>query len=337
MEPEPNKKELMARYLLGELSEQEREQVIDKYLGDDDFFEQMLSVEEDLVNDYAQDQLPRRERERFESHYLTPPQQMQRVKRAKAFHTAASLVKPPKPSWWRSLLDSFSGPLLVPRYSLAAATLLILLAGTWLAVETVRLRSRVGQSQSEQAALRQREQNLLKQVTEQRGESERLASELQRSQDQLRETEAQRATLQRHEQELLRLQGQTTPPNTQISQTRPASSKLASFVLNPSLFKERGPLKEFAVGPGVDLVRLQLDLEGDDYNFYRVELRTFTGNEIFSQSGLKTQMTKTGKAVVVSFSAGQVPIGDSLLTLSGMTDGGTYKEVGRVPLRFVQK
>jgi hypothetical protein len=96
-------------------------------------------------------------------------------------------------------------------------------------------------------------------------------------------------------------------------------------------------MKEFIIGPGVDLVRLQLDLEGDSYRSYRVDLRTITGNEIFSQSGLKTQLTKTGEAVIISFSAIQVPTGDYRLTLSGMTDTGVYKEAGEVSVRFVKK
>src|SRR5215813_14517233 len=140
MEQELNNDEFIARYLLGELSEQERERVIDRYLADDEFFEQMLSVEEDLISDYVRDQLPRPQRERFEERYLTTPQGLHRVKRAKAFANAISELQRPKPLWLQSLLGFIRSPYLIPKYSLAAATLLIFLGGAWLVVDRVRLR-----------------------------------------------------------------------------------------------------------------------------------------------------------------------------------------------------
>src|SRR5215813_12018358 len=156
MEQELNNDEFIARYLLGELSEQERERVIDGYLADDEFFEQMLSVEEDLIGDYARDQLPRAQRERFEERYLATPQGLHRVKRAKAFVNAISEAQRSKSLWVQSLLRYIRGPYLIPKYSLAAAALLVSLGGAWLVVDRVRVRIQIGRSEAEQAALEQK-------------------------------------------------------------------------------------------------------------------------------------------------------------------------------------
>src|SRR5262249_50437823 len=169
------------------------------------------------------------------------------------------------------------------------------------------------------------------------GQSERLASELQRTQDQLRQVEAERAELQRRTRELLKIQGQTRLPSTQVTQPRLTDSKLALFELTASSIKERGPSKELVIGAGADLVKLQLNLEGEKYKNYRIDLRTITGDDIFSQSGLKAQPTKTGSAVVVSFSPTLVVDGDYVLTLSGITDTGTEKEAGQWYLKFINK
>src|SRR5215813_13116073 len=194
MEQELNNDEFITRYLLGELSEQERERVIDGYLADDELFEQMLSVEEDLISDYVRDKLPRPKRERFEERYLTTPQRLNLVKRERAFAKAISEQQRPKSLWVQSLLGFISGPYLIPKYSLAVATMLIFLGGAWLIADRLRLRNQIGRSKSDQAEL---ERKFLQQAAEQRGQSDRLASELQRTQDQLKQVEAERAELQR--------------------------------------------------------------------------------------------------------------------------------------------
>src|SRR5262245_25850112 len=112
MEQELNNDEFIARYLLGELSEEERDRVIYTYLEDDEFFEQMLSVEEDLISGYAQDKLPRSQRERFEQRYLTTPERLNRVKRERAFAKALSRHQQPASSWVQSLLGFIRGPYL---------------------------------------------------------------------------------------------------------------------------------------------------------------------------------------------------------------------------------
>jgi hypothetical protein len=68
-------------------------------------------------------------------------------------------------------------------------------------------------------------------------------------------------------------------------------------------------------------VRLQLALEGDNYQSYRAVLRSVEGKEIFRRGGLKGPVTR-GRNVTLELPAGTFPEGDFILTLSGATAQG---------------
>jgi CHAT domain-containing protein/tetratricopeptide (TPR) repeat protein len=62
--------EQIMNYLLGNISEAEREQLEQRLLTDDDFFAQVERLESELADEYAQGQLSAEERQRFEEHFL---------------------------------------------------------------------------------------------------------------------------------------------------------------------------------------------------------------------------------------------------------------------------
>ena len=74
----------MTRYLLGELSEQERAALEQQYFDDPQVFEQVLRSESELVDGYVRGQLSAEAREQFEQTYLKHPKRRERVKFAEA-------------------------------------------------------------------------------------------------------------------------------------------------------------------------------------------------------------------------------------------------------------
>ena len=72
-------KKLVARYLLGELSEEDSARLEDSSFSDPDQLEELWSVENDLIDEYARDELPTAERERFERLFLAHPDRRQRT------------------------------------------------------------------------------------------------------------------------------------------------------------------------------------------------------------------------------------------------------------------
>src|SRR5262245_18997209 len=70
-------------YLLGELSEPEREELEQHYFDDNEIFIKLVETEEQLIKDYLDDRLPRGERQLFEKHYLTLPCHQNKVEFAR--------------------------------------------------------------------------------------------------------------------------------------------------------------------------------------------------------------------------------------------------------------
>src|SRR5689334_2996614 len=75
--------EQLVRYLLGQLSDQEAEQVDEASIVDDDVAARLRWVEDDLVDSYANGTLTGESLSRFESHYLASPLRREKVRFAK--------------------------------------------------------------------------------------------------------------------------------------------------------------------------------------------------------------------------------------------------------------
>src|SRR4030095_5471069 len=71
MKDEADNEKLLIRYLLGDLPEEQRLQVEGVFLSDDQRYERMLALEDELFYDYAQNKLSPGEREQFEKRFLS--------------------------------------------------------------------------------------------------------------------------------------------------------------------------------------------------------------------------------------------------------------------------
>lgn len=73
---------VVKEYLLGNLSLEEQQQIEERLILNRDFFEQVMIVEDELVDEYVYGSLS--ENERFTQHFLSTPQQRQKLRTAKA-------------------------------------------------------------------------------------------------------------------------------------------------------------------------------------------------------------------------------------------------------------
>jgi hypothetical protein len=80
---------LIKGYLLGALTEEERQQVEQRVFTEPQFKATVLMVEDELVEDYVAGLLSESERERFTAHFLSTPRQIQKLRVIKALHTYA--------------------------------------------------------------------------------------------------------------------------------------------------------------------------------------------------------------------------------------------------------
>lgn len=106
--------EMITRYLLGDVSEKERDEIEDLYCEDDDFFERISIIEDGLLDSYVAGEMSGRERELFESFFLISETRRQRLENARVLHRALRAAPPsanqdvaaPEPGLWKQL---FSG------------------------------------------------------------------------------------------------------------------------------------------------------------------------------------------------------------------------------------
>src|SRR5215470_20012244 len=84
MRDEADNEKLLTRYLLGNLPEEELLQVEGGFLSDDQSYERLLALENELFYDYAQNKLSPDEREQFEKRFLSSERNRQRARIASA-------------------------------------------------------------------------------------------------------------------------------------------------------------------------------------------------------------------------------------------------------------
>ncbi len=134
METPKELQKTMTRYLLGEATPVEQEDLEERYASDPELFEQLVAIENDLADRYARHELSPAEQVAFERHVLQHPRRRARVEVAKTLiatlektdTTDSSLSIRERAANWLSSIN-FSWRLTA---GVAAATAL-LIAGTW--------------------------------------------------------------------------------------------------------------------------------------------------------------------------------------------------------------
>lgn len=143
MKESDQEQQIIKKYLLGGLDDQGQQQVEERIFTDQEYKEQVLMVEHELVEDYAAGILSETEQEKFACRYLSTPRQRRtlRITEALGRYATAHAVAPstqtpatrPPVSWWRALLSFFRGLSPLVRFSLATLTVVALAGVTlWL-------------------------------------------------------------------------------------------------------------------------------------------------------------------------------------------------------------
>jgi hypothetical protein len=301
--------ELLIQYLLAELSEEEQEGVEQRYIGDPEFYEQLLAVEDDLIDAYALGELSQSRRTSFESHFLRSPERQARVGFAKAWMAYVSPQSKAARAAPKTLRRRpFFGFLRFESWPLTlrvAAAVLVILGGAWLTAETLRLRNRVEQTELQRAEIERNQRQLEQQVDEERRRSQELSTQLERERN---ARDLQTAT---------QLPTEQSPPG------------IISLILTPGLVRGAGGAKRLIIPPEARQVSLHVDFTQGDYESYSVVIETVDGRPIWSKSALKAQSRGPGKVVVVQTPASLFATEDYILTLSGVNGARPPEEISK--------
>lgn len=312
MEPNHDFENIVERYLLGELSEQEQQQFEESYFADDTLFERFLAVKHDLVDAYARGDLAANKRERFEQHFLASQPRRQRVDEAKQFIRAVSLasttaaqvsadsVAQSSEAWWRKPISkTFARPLV---WQAALVVLLLAaLAGSWA---------------------------VMRHFQNQRAEDERLQSEeaARKKQDEERAREKNAKIINPNGPPTVPSPELPPTPNKQSPEIVPA--QVASILLLPFGPRDATGSNSLVLHKETRSVVLRLAFKSDDYRRYDAVLRTVASEQVLSRKGLKATTTRQGQRVAIVLDPSIFNHQDYIVTLSGLTAGGQLETIG---------
>jgi hypothetical protein len=248
-------KHTMIRYLLGEMSDQERASFEDKYQGDESLFHEIVELENDLIDLYALGALSEAERKQLEQSFLADPDRNRRLTFAR---TLASYPQSGPDSLPQRLAESGARPRFWQRSkqlamrAAAAAVLIAMMAGiSRLLIESHDLRKELEELRNQRSSTLQRAQILQQQVDDFR-----------------RELEARSNT------------------DKQIAEVRPPNT--ASFRLRADVLRGNGEVPTLTVPPSAAFVALQMTFPSDSsHNSYDLSLETADGGSIWRQHHVK--------------------------------------------------
>jgi hypothetical protein len=326
MENEAYNEALIERYLLGELPDDEQIRLEDRAFSDHQYLQNVLAVENDLIDDYLRGSLPERKQRQFETRFLASDERRQKVEFARALAKVATKSAAAEPvrqpvsalapaSWWDSFVDLLRAANPAAKLSLAAASLALIIGIPWLVAQTIKLRGEINRLQAEQQA---RQKDLEQQVAGARTRSEELTGQLQREKAQRERSEELAHQLEQEREKLLSAQKDQSAPTTTI----------ASLILLPGISRGGGNRLQLVIPPPVRLARLQIGLEREDeYQSFRVEIRTAQGQEVWTQDRLRPRTSGAGRVVKLVVPGSAFDAGQYELTLKGVIDQQKTEDV----------
>jgi hypothetical protein len=310
---------LIRRYLLGEVTDGEQEQVERQLMTDRQYLDYILRVEESLIGEYVRGELDLDEREPFEAYFLSAPERREKLEFAESLNRYIAESRNWKSAAVANADDEASGqkasilwlrriPIRPAIALLAVATLVLSVCTIMLLFQNARLKKQILE---QQANLDQTEEGLRRQLDEQIVRNKELAIQLEQSQKEMSEIEQELSGLKSEKK-----RRQDIP-----------SPIIASLIIAPGSVRDRGIVNRVVLITNVQQLRLELKLQGEEYQSYKVEVKTVEGKSIWKGVNLKAQQRAVERSLVAKLPAKQLPEGDYLVTLSGRASGGGYEEV----------
>jgi hypothetical protein len=295
MTAEPNR--TMMRFLLGEMSAQERAAFEDEYIKDTDLFHRLVELENDLIDLYAMGALSRSEQKRLEHSFLADPERRRRLSFARALVNSPAGETPILSNerlqagirlrWFQP-----TSPALLP---IAAALLLVMLTGiSWLLVANEHLRTELQASRKQQA------------------EAVKAVASLQKQMDALTKE------LDSHSHA-----GEQTEQGTSSDQT------LLSFTLNADSLRSNSVMPRLIVPSATRSVELHLIFPADTVSKYDLFVETANGTPIWHKDNANGQAAGAGrKKIMVMLPTRLLKDGDYVVRITANSSHGTEDVAG---------
>ncbi len=345
MKPDTQRDEMLTRYLLDNMPEDEKQRVEEIFLQDDALFEEMLALENELMYEYKQGNLTPHEEKLFEQRFLATSQDKHKAMFADAFLKTIDSFEPkaeeaktetiisPQPLLLQSFLSLFSFQSPVLQFGMAAAVLLLTIGGVWLFVQNAKMRGDLANLQNKQA---EEQRRLEQQIEEKQKEKERLEGELSQEREQSQQDQKRIEELEEKRKQLEREIEEARKQSNQRKQQNQSPENRSIFaVLLPGGSRDGGEeMKTVELTKNVKTLALSLQLlRTGDYKSYAVTVKSVEeGGEILSRSNLKAR----GKYVSVQIPTRLLKNGDYKLTLSGLGVEGVKEKIEDYYFRAIE-
>lgn len=320
MSKQPYSPQLLRNYLLGVLREEEVERLDERSFADGAFVEALAAAEKDLVDAYVQNELTNDELKNFRSHYLSSHRRRQRAQFAEALKTIMEKesrrfeVTPKQTVGDMPTRQAIS----IWRWALVAAVVAFMVIGVWLGIQNARLRQQVATTQSQLQEIQERQQQVEKAIRDQRSAN---------SQDLIDKNEKQPSS------------NETTKEDDEQQRNipvRPGQATIASFTLMPQL-RGADAMPVVSMPPDALNVLLNLKLEPNDYQSYRVALVAADTNQVLWRSGKLNRPKGVADTIGVNLRAALLKPNIYLLRLSGTSADGASEFITQYPFKVVQQ
>lgn len=316
-----NNENVIERYLLGELPEEQQVEIEDRAFTDKEYFATITAVENDLIDEYVRMELSETDRQRFEGRFLASANRRKRIEFAKSLAkistesvaTERQLNSTPRVSWRESLEAFFRSLNPAAKFAMAVVTLFAVAGAAWLTIETLRLRNQLAQLQADSQTQQSERESLERQVQQERQRNEELAAQLDQEKQQRQQTDESLRQL-------------TENAEAPVPVPQPV---IASLTLLPGISRGGTDKPNLVVPANARLVRLQIGIDPEEpYKTFAVELRTEAGRQVWTRANLTARARRGVRAAILTLPATVLQSGAYELRLSGVAEGGATEDVG---------
>lgn len=323
-----NEKEIR-RFLLGELSENERTALEEKFLADEDCFTQIRVAEDELIEEYVRGKLENEEKEKFEKQFLSSKTRRERViftremlgKFAKLNETAKKTeTVAPKTSVLSSILEFFRQPKLAFG---AGFAILALVFGFWFLVfrkpanETEIVRQ-ISPTPTIEANFNKNSAVNPPQFVNENANINTNAS------------------VNSNSNSINKQDANKTDTNSEIPKKEEKQKEISAnpvLALFAGTVRSEGKTNELNLPKNAQGANFQLNLESQDYQTYRAEIIDQNGNVIYRSGKLRAKNSK----IYTTIPAKNLKRGDYILKLYGFNPQNEEESAADFQFRVNQK
>lgn len=321
-----NEEELLRRYLLGDVIQQEQDEIQDRLFTDSAFFNLLLMIENELADDYLFNNLAPSEQIQFEQYFLRSPERRHKLRIAQELmHQASSerVVRQPPPkrtASWRAFFIN-------PRFAYSALMIIVAAVIIWLLRDRQIMKHKIAELRASQDTQQKQEespQSIEEKLAERRANDDRKKEQL---------PEGIQVLKQSAEQQAKDKKSASDPEKTQPEDDSTLISKLEPQDLWPGQIRGAGETDHVRIQRGAKQVLLKLHLEAHKDPIYRIDIRNSRDQRIRVPEDVKPEQTNEGSFLQIKVPASIFKRGDYIITAQGIKTGGGLGSINTYQFR----